>query len=123
MRPNTLHAVFTPEHVICHGGHFYATTTMQDTMFGIVNTFIFPDVLTNADKQSHSQVLRRIAAFYYDVLVLQRLDESGTPLTSSSIPAPDITNPSYFFHQSTILVMPRRSQTSSLCLTSSHSAT
>lgn len=81
MRPNTPHAVFTPEHVICHGGHFYATSTMTDTMFGIVHTFIFPDILTNADKATHSQVLRRIAAFYHDVLVHQRLDEGGEPLT------------------------------------------
>jgi hypothetical protein len=83
MRPNTPHAVFTPEHVICNGGHFYATSTMQDTMFGIVNTFICPDVLTNAQKSTHGLVLRRIASFYYDVLVNQKLDDDGEPLSPS----------------------------------------
>jgi hypothetical protein len=77
MRPNTPHAVFTPENAICHGGHFYATSTMQDTMFGVVHTFICPTSLTNENKPSHCLVLRRIAAFYHDVFVQQRLDDDG----------------------------------------------
>ena len=71
----------TPENVICHGGHFYATSTMQDTMFGIVHTFICPDSLTNANKTTHGIVLRRIAAFYHDVLVLDRLEDGGESLS------------------------------------------
>jgi hypothetical protein len=74
MRPNTPHAVFTPDHSICHGGHFYATSTMQDTMFGIVNTFMSPDALTNTDHRPHGILLRRIAAFYHEILVKERVE-------------------------------------------------
>ena len=35
-----MHAVFSPENCIFDGGHFYATSTMKDTMFGIVHSFI-----------------------------------------------------------------------------------
>jgi hypothetical protein len=77
MRPNTPHAVFTPENSICHGGHFYAMSTMQDTMFGIVNTFMSPDALTNSDRPTHGIILRRIATFYHDVLVKQRIEDGG----------------------------------------------
>jgi hypothetical protein len=87
MRPNTPHAVFTPENVICHGGHFYATSTMQDTMFGIVHTFVSPVTLTNTEKSKHGLLLRRIAGFYHDVLVLQRLEDDGKSLSPSSIPS------------------------------------
>jgi hypothetical protein len=82
MRPNTPHAVFTPDNVICHGGHFYATSTMQDTMFGIVHT-VMSQALTNADKSSHSLVLRRIAGFYHGILVEQRLDDGGESFLSN----------------------------------------
>jgi hypothetical protein len=77
MRPNTLHAVFTPEDVICYGGHFYAASTMQDTMFGVVHTFIAHRVLTNAEKPSSILILQRIAAFYHDVLVRKQLQDDG----------------------------------------------
>lgn len=90
MRPNTPHAVFTPEDVICHGGHFYATSTIQDTMFCIVQTFMCHN-LTNADKQTHGLVLRRIVAFYHDVLVQKRLEEGGECLNSYSTPTPSFT--------------------------------
>lgn len=80
MRPNTPHAVFTPEPSICHGGHFYSTSTMQDTMFGIVNTFMNPSALSNTDHPPHAILLRRIAAFYHESLVKQQVgggDEVG----------------------------------------------
>jgi hypothetical protein len=96
MRPNTAHAVFTPDNVICHGGHFYATSTIQDTMFGLVNTFISPDRLTNAEKPTHGLVLRRIAAFYHDALVQKRLEEGGESLSPSSTPTPYLTVSLFF---------------------------
>ena len=82
MRPNTPHAVFTPEHSICHGGHFYSTSTMRDTMFAIVNTFIAPVALTNNDHRSHGIFLRRIAAFYHETLVNRKdLEEGGKSIS------------------------------------------
>jgi hypothetical protein len=48
---------------------------MQDTMFGIVNTFTSPDALTNTDHRPHGILLRRIAAFYHDILVKKRIED------------------------------------------------
>lgn len=75
MRPNTLHAVYTPEHAICHGGHFYAISTIQDTLFGLVHSFIAGNFVTNTDHKSSRLLLRRIAHFYYGALVLGIIDE------------------------------------------------
>jgi hypothetical protein len=88
MRPNTPHAVFTPENAICHGGHFYATSTMQDTMFGIVHTFIANAVLTNAHKVTHGLILRRIAVFYHSILVGRKIQDDGASCTDGYAPLP-----------------------------------
>lgn len=82
MRANTPHAVFTPEHSICHGGHFYATSTMRDTFFGVVHTFMSPNALTNTDHPAHSLILRRIAAFYHEALVKQEIEDGGESLNT-----------------------------------------
>jgi hypothetical protein len=82
MRPNTMHAVFSPESCIFEGGHFYATSTMQDTMFAIVHTFI-NNFYTNADKPSHGILLRHIAWFYHKVLVQKQLQDDGLSLSDS----------------------------------------
>jgi len=117
MRPNTPHAVFSPENAICHGGHFYATSTMQDTMFGIVHSFVGPMSLTNADKPTHGIVLRRIAGFYHDALVQQRLEDDGEPITVPQF------NYLLFFYQSMILDTCRPSRISTPCSIYSRSAT
>jgi hypothetical protein len=77
-----MHAVFTPEHAICEGGHFYAASTMQDTMFAIVHTFI-KNYLTNADKPNNGILLRRIVWFYYRSLVQNRRSSSSSFLDSA----------------------------------------
>jgi hypothetical protein len=77
MRPNTPHVVYTTKDTICHGGYFYVTAAMQDTMFGIVHGFIAGCVLTNTDKPGSFLILRRIAMFYHDVLVTKRLQDDG----------------------------------------------
>jgi hypothetical protein len=77
MRPNTPHAVFTPQHAICHGGHFYSCGNIHDTMFGIVHTFIGDKMLTNAEHSPSRLLLRRISFFYHDILVKKRLQEDG----------------------------------------------
>ncbi|KAF8220480.1 hypothetical protein L208DRAFT_1202251, partial [Tricholoma matsutake] len=38
MQPNP-HFVVTPESAICHGSHFYAVSTIQDTVFGLYHMF------------------------------------------------------------------------------------
>lgn len=69
MRPNTPHAVYTPDHAICMGGHFYATSTMQSTMFGIIHTFVAGSLLTNTEHLVSRNLIRRVALFYHTVLV------------------------------------------------------
>jgi hypothetical protein len=71
-----MHAVFSPENCIFEGGHFYTASTMQDTMFGIVHTFIH-NFYTNTDKPSHGILLRRIVWFYYKALVQKQLQDDG----------------------------------------------
>ena len=88
--------VFTPEHSICHGGHFYATATMRDTMFAIIHTFVSPNALTNTDHRRHTILLRRIAAFYHETLVKQLLDDGGMSINPSLVPNP-LTHSTFFY--------------------------
>jgi hypothetical protein len=78
-----MHAVFSPENCIFEGGHFYAASTMQDTMFAIVHTFI-NNYYTNADKPSYGLFLRRIGWFYHQVLVQKKMEDDG--LTFQTLP-------------------------------------
>jgi hypothetical protein len=75
MRPNLPHAVYTPEHAICHGGHFYAISTIQDTMFGLVHSFITGNLVTNTDHVSSRLLLRRMAHFYHGAFVQGVVDK------------------------------------------------
>ncbi len=77
MRPNTPHAVFTPEHTICEGGHFFATTTMADTFYGIVHAFVGNSYITNTEHPSCWLLLRRIMQLYYIGLVDKKFSEDG----------------------------------------------
>jgi hypothetical protein len=83
MMPNAPHAVYTPEHAVCHGGHFFAKSTMEKTMFGIIHGLMGGLLLTNTDHHPSWLLLRRIAYFYHDVLVCddagrRRLQEDGS---------------------------------------------
>jgi hypothetical protein len=49
LRPNTPHAVFTTEHCITYGSHFVATSTLRETCYGVVHSFISSSTITNAD--------------------------------------------------------------------------
>ena len=74
MRPNVPHAVYTPKDAICHGGHFYAISTIQDTMFGLVHSFVGGNLVTNTDHISSRQLLGRMAHFYHSAFVLGIVD-------------------------------------------------
>ena len=69
MRPNTLHAVYTPEHAVCRGGHYYGTSTMQDTCSGLVHTLILELVATNAVYPESRVILAEMINFYHTALV------------------------------------------------------
>lgn len=72
MRPNTPHAVFTAESSICHGGFFYAASTIQATIHGIYHCFTNGAVVTNQDNYEGSRlILRQIMAAWLEQLPTQ----------------------------------------------------
>lgn len=80
MRPNTPHAVYTPDHAICHGGHFYATSTIQDTCFGAFHTFVSSSTITNTEHVLDSRcLLRRLLQFYSEAIHSQCKSKPDEP--------------------------------------------
>ena len=77
MPPNTPHAVYTPEHSICWGGHFYATGTMERTFWGIVHGFIAGGLITNAEHSVSRSLLQRTLCYYYQGMVLKKIPDTG----------------------------------------------
>ena len=65
MRPNTPHIVFTLEHAICVGGHFYAMSTLQDTLYGLEHHFFLGHLVTNTEHIASRLLLRRFAHFFH----------------------------------------------------------
>jgi hypothetical protein len=75
MRPNTPHVVFTPEHSVCRGGHFYATPTLRDTCYGLIHTFTAGAWVTNASHTKEAFLcLSYIAAFFQRSFMEQSTD-------------------------------------------------
>ncbi|CAA7258846.1 unnamed protein product [Cyclocybe aegerita] len=71
MRPNIVHSVITTGHSICHGGHFYATSTIQETACGLIHSFICCDLITNTTHHPSHLLLRRLMQFFYCGLVME----------------------------------------------------
>ena len=69
MRPNTPHAVFTPEDTIAMGGHFYSFSNMQDTIAGIIHTCIIDHVITNTEHPDTRVLLFRMLQYLYKFYV------------------------------------------------------
>ena len=70
MRANTPHFVITPEHSICRGGHFYASSTIQDACYGVFHSFVSGMLVTNTEHTLASrQLLCRMLAFYHKYLI------------------------------------------------------
>ena len=85
MRPNTLHAVYTPEHAVCRGGHFYATSTMQDTFCALVHTFACDLVATNATYPEARFIMTEMINFYHTILVKQAINNGELYLIFSHL--------------------------------------
>src|ERR1700679_1666479 len=78
MRPNTPHFVVTPESAICHGGHFYAMSTIQGTVFGLYHMFVASKRVTNTEHSYDAHILlRRMVVHVHHVLV-----KHGSKLTA-----------------------------------------
>ena len=75
MRANTIHAAYTPAATICHGGHFYSTSTAQDMLRGIVHSFVDHTKITNTNHPPAAALLRRMSTFYFTALVQEVMYE------------------------------------------------
>lgn len=80
MRPNTPHLVFTTDHCIALGGHFYSTSNLQDTFYGIVHCFMGNLLLTNTAHQPTRKLLIRMLQYFYKCFV-EGVDDDGQSLT------------------------------------------
>ena len=91
MNPATLHAVVTPEASICHGGHFYTMSTMSNTVYGIMHTFVGSSVLTNTQHTADSRMLlRRSVSHVYSLTVAENFRPSSHVPTPKSAHVPKL---------------------------------
>jgi len=69
MRPNTPHAVFTMEHSIVLGGHFYSFVNLQDTVIAIIHCFVSDNLVTNTEHPDTRVLLFRMMQYLYKYYV------------------------------------------------------
>lgn len=78
MRPNTPHAVLTPDAAICHGGHYLSTSTLRSTCYGFLMSFSLSTLLTNTNHTTECQLLfRKLLAYYSEVYTQGQPDDAG----------------------------------------------
>src|ERR1700733_3037697 len=66
MRPNTPHYVLGMQNTILHGRHFYATSSIMDTVCAAVHTLILNDQVTNQRHDETRGLLRRMMVAWAD---------------------------------------------------------
>jgi hypothetical protein len=66
-----MHAVFTPAATICHGGHFYSTSMLQDILCATVHSFMDHQKITNMHHPPAAALLRQMSTFFFNGLVLE----------------------------------------------------
>jgi hypothetical protein len=66
MKPNTLHYVLTVQNSITYGRHFYCGSTMSESIFGVVHSFVLGIGATNTLHDSTRIFLHRIIAMWED---------------------------------------------------------
>ncbi|KAJ8087316.1 hypothetical protein PM082_006146 [Marasmius tenuissimus] len=92
MRPCTLHYVATLENSICNGSHFYTASTMTDSLFGILHTFLHQNHATNQADMKHRVTLARLMCTWAEVLVGSNYFSDLDPMESGPwADVPDFT--------------------------------
>ncbi|TFK59143.1 hypothetical protein BDN72DRAFT_966149 [Pluteus cervinus] len=91
MQPCTPHAVITPKPAICKGGHFYASSTIRRTCYGIFHCFAAGGFITNTEHTNTSRrSIQRIITVYHTIFTQYYLDKQDhIPLDIGH--TPDIT--------------------------------
>jgi len=69
MRPNTPHVVITTGNSIVYGGHFYSSSNLQDTFYGIVHCLMANNFITNNDHVESRRLLMRMMQYFYKCYV------------------------------------------------------
>jgi len=69
MKPNTPHAVFTVEHSIVLGGHFYSFSNLQETVNAIIHCFAIDNIVTNTEHPETRVLLFRMMQYLYKFFV------------------------------------------------------
>ncbi len=86
MRPNTPHFVYTPTNTICYGGHFYATSTIRESCYGLMHSFIAQRVLSNASHEVESrELIRRMITYYHETLLQFGPEKSGRAFVTAGL--------------------------------------
>jgi hypothetical protein len=80
MRPNTPHYVLGIEDTIVHGRHFYASSTISDTCFAIVHTFVINDEITNQNHDHTRTHIRRLLTMWISHYMQDNDDDGEFPL-------------------------------------------
>lgn len=84
MKPNTPHYEFTLESSICHGCYFYATSTIRDTCYGIIHSFLAGQFISKLELGSEaSELLRRLVRYYFDAT--EEWKTGGMSFTNDSL--------------------------------------
>lgn len=79
MRPNTPHLVMTPESSICYGGHFYTCSTIRETCYGLLHTFVASSLITNTHHTAASRdILRRLLTYFWTVIRTDYITPNAT---------------------------------------------
>jgi hypothetical protein len=65
MRPSTPHYVLTVEDSITYGRHFYSASTISDSVYGILHSFVLGIGVTNTLHDNTKTLMRRIMAMWY----------------------------------------------------------
>ncbi|KAF8873848.1 hypothetical protein CPB84DRAFT_1690553 [Gymnopilus junonius] len=86
MKANTPHFVYGMEAAVCHGGHYYMTSLMQDTLQGVIHAFILNNFLTNTSHWPTCQIFHHILLFYH----LGLMEESIPSSDQSFVHLPDV---------------------------------
>ncbi|EEB88765.1 hypothetical protein MPER_13222 [Moniliophthora perniciosa FA553] len=68
-RAGTPHYVVTLTPSICHGSHFYTASTMQDSCWSLIHTFIRFEKVSNTHRLASFDLLHRIVAYWKDRFV------------------------------------------------------
>ena len=66
MRPTTPHYVLTVENSITYGWHFYAASTISDSVWGAIHAFVLGTTVTNAIHDTTRTLFCWVMAMWYD---------------------------------------------------------